>query len=139
MTEPDRGDRLLSTAARLSRWATRRADLELPPAQARLLALVLEIGPARIGDLAQADHCSQPTMTIQVQRVEAYGLVVRKPDPSDARASLVEATDEGRQVIARLREARSKALAPMMDRLSPDDERVLDEAIAIMQRMIDDP
>lgn len=136
MTTPDRGERLLLAVSRLNRWATRRADMEVPPAQARLLALVLEMGPTRIGDLADADQCSQPTMTTQVQRVEAAGWVTRSPDPSDARASLVEVTDAGRAVIARVREARSVTLQPSLADLTEQDERVLDEAITIMQRMI---
>lgn len=136
MSGSDRGERLLLAVTRLNRWATRQADLEIPSAQARLLALVMEIGPARIGDLAHADQCSQPTMTTQVQRVEACGWVVRRPDPRDARASLVEATDKGRAVIARVREARSVALRPALAQLSEREEQVLDEATAIMQRMI---
>lgn len=136
MTGSDRGERLLLAVTRLNRWATRRADLEIPPAQARLLALVMEIGPARIGDLAHADQCSQPTMTTQVQRVEGCGWVRRSPDPSDARASLVEITDEGRMVIARVRAARSVALQPALRRLSEHDEQVLDQAILIMQRVV---
>ena len=59
--------------ARLNRLATQRAGLEVPYAQVRLLAQVEEQGPARISALAAADHCSQPTMTTQVQRLEAEG------------------------------------------------------------------
>lgn len=139
MTDPARGERLMRTVSRLNRWATRMADLEVPPAQARLLALVLEIGPARIGDLATADHCSQPTMTTQVQRVERCGWVVRRPDPADARASLVEVTPEGRAVLERVGAARTKTLTASMDALTEHEEQVLDEAIEVMQRMISPP
>lgn len=136
MTAADRGERLLRAVARLNRWATRLAHLEIPPAQARLLALVVEMGPARIGDLAEADHCSQPTMTTQVQRVEACGWVTRRPDPADARASLVEVTDAGMAVLVRVREARSRVLTPSLAHLSEHEQQVLDEAIEIMQRLV---
>jgi hypothetical protein len=54
------GAELLRVIARINRWATRQADVRIPPAQGRLLAQIDELGPARIGDLARADHCSQP-------------------------------------------------------------------------------
>lgn len=138
MTAIDRGERLLLTVARLNRWASRHATLDVPPAQARLLALVHEVGPARIGDLATADHCSQPTMTMQVQRVESLGWVSRRPDPVDARAWLVEVTPEGAKVLRRIREARAGALYDMVASLTPHEQQVLDEAVDIMQAMIDE-
>src|SRR6476661_478160 len=64
-------DELLRSAARLSRWASRHADLGMPYAQARVLALVDDLGPARVTALAAADDCSQPSMTAQVHRLEA--------------------------------------------------------------------
>jgi thioredoxin-like negative regulator of GroEL len=41
------GNELLRAAARLTRWATRHASFDVPFAQARLLALLDELGPAR--------------------------------------------------------------------------------------------
>ncbi|AKU14788.1 MarR family winged helix-turn-helix transcriptional regulator [Luteipulveratus mongoliensis] len=131
-----RGDELLSAVARLHRWATRHADLDLPSAQGRLLALVAEMGPARIGDLAAADHCSQPTMTTQVQRVEAQGWLAREADPGDARAWLVRLTPEGKAVLRTARAARGKAVQPLLDGLSPEDAATLDRAAEIIHSMV---
>ena len=91
-------DELLRSAARLSRWASRHADLGMPYAQARVLALVDDLGPARVTTLAAADDCSQPSMTAQVHRLEADGLVARTPDPADARATLIGLTADGAAV-----------------------------------------
>ena len=82
--------------ARLNRLATQRVRLELPFAQARLLSTIEDQGAARISDLAALDHCSQPTMTTQVRRLEDAGLVSRVTDPADARAVLISITPEGR-------------------------------------------
>lgn len=136
MTKTRRGDELLSAVSRLHRWATRHADLEIPSAQARLLGLVSELGPARIGDLAQADHCSQPTMTAQVQRVESMGWLEREPDPGDARAWLVRLTPEGKTVLKSARSARSRAITPLLASLTEEEAAVIDEASAIIQRMV---
>ncbi len=118
MTDRDElGNSVLRSAARLTRWASRNASFDVPMAQTRLLALVEELAPARISALAAADHCSQPTMSSQLQRVEAEGWTERIPDPVDARASLISLTSEGRQALDRARQARRKALSPAVDQL----------------------
>lgn len=130
------GSRLLSAVARLNRWATRQAVFDTPPAQARLLALISEVGPARIGELAVADHSSQPTMTIQVQRLEAAGFVQRRSDPSDARVALIEITPAGSAALEEVRRARRVALAPALDELSDDELAAIEKTIDAINRMV---
>lgn len=132
----DTGSRLLSAVARLNRWATRQAEFDTPPAQARLLALISEVGPARIGELAVADHSSQPTMTIQVQRLEAAGLVQRRSDPSDARVALIEITAQGAAALSEVRRARRVALAPALASLTPAEISAINTAIGAIDRMV---
>ncbi|WP_392543398.1 MarR family winged helix-turn-helix transcriptional regulator [Oryzobacter telluris] len=129
-------DELLRGAARLSRWATRTADLGMPWAQARVLALVDELGPTRVTTLAAADDCSQPSMTTTVQRLEALGLVTRTPDPADARATLVTLTVEGADRLTRLRRARGAALTPVLARVAPDETRLRD-AVALLTELLE--
>ncbi|MFL6081079.1 MAG: MarR family winged helix-turn-helix transcriptional regulator [Ornithinibacter sp.] len=129
-------DELLRSAARLSRWASQHADLRMPFAQARVLALVEHLGDARITTLAEADHCSQPSMTAQVHRLEADGLVLRIPDPADARATLIGLTPDGAAALARLRRARGAALAPVLDAVQPDPGRLRD-AVALLAELLD--
>ena len=129
-------DELLRSAARLSRWASRHADLAMPYAQARVLALVDDLGPSRVTTLATADDCSQPSMTAQVQRLEADGLVTRTPDPADARATLVALTDAGADVLTGIRRSRGAALAPVLDAVHPDADRLRD-AVALLGELLD--
>ncbi len=134
------GDDLLRNAARLNRWATRHAQLEVPFAQARLLALLDELGPARIGDLARADHTSQPTLTTSVQRLEAAGWVRRHADPADARASVVSLTPAGRGALASVRQARAAVLQPLLDELERSDPAALarvQTAAAVIAELLD--
>src|SRR5690606_12253356 len=93
------GADLLAVVARLNRLATQRARLPLPYAQARLLSTIEDQGEARISDLAALDHCSQPTMTNQVRRLEEAGLVSRAVDPSDGRAVLIRITPKGAETL----------------------------------------
>ncbi|TWE10448.1 MarR family winged helix-turn-helix transcriptional regulator [Rudaeicoccus suwonensis] len=134
----DTGSRLLSAVARLNRWATRHAELRIPHAQARLLALIDQVGPARIGELAVADHCSQPTMTTQVQRIEAAGWAFRTSDSKDARVAMIDLTPAGRAELQELRIARARTLAPQLDKLTDDERHALESATEIILRLVSD-
>ena len=132
------GSDLLSVVARLNRLATQRAGLDVPYAQVRLLAQVEEQGPARISVLAAADHCSQPTMTTQVQRLEAEGWVTREPDPADARAVLVAITAAGRKALSQARARRAEVVAPHVAALSTHEQGTLADAVEILRRLLAD-
>lgn len=137
-SEPDvqLGGEVLGVVARLNRWATRNADLPIPPAQARLLAQIEELGTMRLGDLARADHCSQPTMTSQVQRLQGRGWVDRIVDPGDGRAVLVSLSDAGRTVLADVRARRTAAVAPVVQRLSGADRERLHDALDVLRVLL---
>lgn len=111
------GNDLLRSAARLSRWASRHASFDVPFAQARLLALLDELGPSRVSTLAGADHSSQPTTSAQLGRLEAAGWVHRAPDPDDARATIVSLSAEGRAALEGVRKARLAVLSPALEQL----------------------
>ena len=136
MTTDDLAEDLLRSAARLSRWANRHADLDPPAAQARVLSLIEELGPARVTTLAAADDTSQPTMTTQVQRLEAEGWVTRATDPADGRASLVTLTAAGVEALAGVRRARARTLGPVIEGLGADPEQVR-AAVALLVVLVD--
>jgi DNA-binding MarR family transcriptional regulator len=134
------GNDLLRNAARLNRWASRHASLGVPFAQARLLALLDELGPTRVGDLAQADNSSQPALTVGVQRLEAAGWVQRGGDASDARASLVSLTTAGREALTGVRQARATVLQPVLDELErrdPEARERVRAAVAVIAELLD--
>ena len=132
------GADLLAVVARLNRYATQRIQMPLPSAQARLLATIDAHGEARICDLAAVDHCSQPTMTTQVRRLEDAGLVTRTVDPGDARAVRIRITPEGLRTLNRVRVDRASAIEPQLARLQPADRQTLIEAVKVLRRLLDD-
>lgn len=136
--EPSLSADLLSVVARLNRLATQRVKMELPFAQARLLSTIEDQGAARISDLAAFDHCSQPTMTTQVRRLEEGALVSRIQDPADARAVLISITPKGRQVLARVRADRGAVVDPYLERLAPADRQTLADAVDVMRAILAD-
>jgi DNA-binding MarR family transcriptional regulator len=129
---------LLSAVARLNRLATQRVKLEIPFAQARLLSTIEDQGAARISDLAAFDHCSQPTMTTQVRRLEDAGLVSRITDPADARAVLISITPKGSDVLARVRTDRGAVIDPYLNRLDDAAREALTDAVRVMHVILED-
>ena len=134
----DLGADLLTVVARLNRMATQQSDLPMPYAQARLLAQIEQHGPSRISELAAADHCSQPTMTTQVQRLEAGGWAERRADPTDARAVLVSVTAVGAEALTRTRAARAAVVVPHLERLDAEQQATLADAVDILRGLLAD-
>jgi DNA-binding MarR family transcriptional regulator len=132
------GADLLWVVARINRLATQRARLPLPYAQARLLSTIEDQGAARISDLAALDHCSQPTMTTQVRRLEDAGLVSRTVDPADARAVLIQITPKGVETLRQVRVDRSAAVDPYLERLDATDRQTLSEAIRVLHGLLEE-
>ncbi|KWX65725.1 MarR family winged helix-turn-helix transcriptional regulator [Mycobacterium sp. NAZ190054] len=132
------GSDLLAVVARINRLANQRVRMPVPFAQARLLSTIEDRGEARISDLAALDHCSQPTMTTQVRRLEDAGMVTRAADPNDARAVLIRITPEGVAALRQARADRGAAIAPHLERLSDAERETLAGAVDIMRRLIED-
>lgn len=128
---------LLGVVARLNRLATQRIRLPLPWAQARLLSTIEDQGSARISDLATLDHCSQPTMTIQVRRLEDAGLVTRTADPNDARAVLIRITPKGVRTLRQVRADRAGVIDPHLAGLDPGDRETLAAAVDVIRRLLE--
>ena len=75
---------LVVLSARLVR-EVRRRHRDNAPAALRLMSLVDELGPSTVSALAEADRCSQPTMTGLVNGLADRGWLERRPHPDDAR------------------------------------------------------
>ncbi|GAA3797752.1 MarR family transcriptional regulator [Streptomyces phyllanthi] len=88
------------------------AEHALTGAQARLLSL-LSLEPLPMRRLAQKLKCEPSNVTGIVDRLEARGLVERRPDPSDRRVKLAAATQEGRQLARSLRDSLDFAREPL--------------------------
>ncbi|OBJ51649.1 MarR family winged helix-turn-helix transcriptional regulator [Mycobacterium sp. 1423905.2] len=131
------GADLLAVVARLNRLATQRIQMPLPAAQARLLSTIEAQGEARICHLAAVDHCSQPTMTTQVRRLEDAGLVARTTDPGDARAVRIRITPKGMRTLNAVRADRAAAIEPQLARLEAADRQVLADAVEVLRRLLD--
>src|SRR5215218_4061328 len=66
---------------------------DVRPSYGSVLLPLFEEDGLRMGELAQRARLSKQTMTDMIRRLDRDGLVERRPDPSDARASLIFLTD----------------------------------------------
>ncbi len=96
------------------------------PGQQRLLRALQRAGaPRRLGELAQVLDVAPRSVTAKVDQAEADGQVRRVPDPADRRATLVELTPAGRDVLAQASAERSVGAAERLARLAPDERAEL--------------
>ncbi len=137
MSTPDvehlSGD-LTVQAARLVRLVRRE---HAPSAGTRVLSILDELGPLGVSALAQADRCSQPTMTGQVNQLVTQGWVTKQANPADARGSLVALTDAGRDELRRIRRLSAALVSERLARrtdLTADD---LATAVAVLQAVLE--
>jgi DNA-binding MarR family transcriptional regulator len=95
-------------------------------------------GPMRLTALAEAEGASQSAMTQLVQRLERQGLVERRSDPEDGRASLVALGEGGRQLWDVRADLRRRRIAEMLSDVSDDDHVALWLAAQVVVRVLGD-
>jgi DNA-binding MarR family transcriptional regulator len=70
---------------------------EVRPSYGSVLVPLFEEDGLRMGEIARRSRLSKQTMTTMVRLAERDGLVVREPDPEDARAVRVSLSGRGRE------------------------------------------
>ena len=131
------GEDLVTTAARVVRWVPKEEGFTISLSAARLLGRLQDDGPSRISDLAHAEHCSQPTITNHVKRLEAARFVERAADPSDARAWMIRLTEKGDRQLARMVTSLGNSLEPFLAQMSKRDRKALREGVEAMRRLME--
>jgi len=86
-------------------------------------------GPQRAGELATAFHADPSTISRQVSALVKAGLVERRADPGDGRASILAATDEGVRVIETERRRRARVIAAVLGGWSAEDRAALTDLL----------
>lgn len=99
------------------------------------LATLIADGPQRVGALAAAEGVTAPAMTRILNSLEEQGYVLRRPDPADGRASVVDATAAGRALVMTGRSARLRALQERLDALPSDERPRLIEALRALEAL----
>ncbi len=100
------------------------AAFELSPAQCHVLHLIAPGRPVSMKQLASTLSCDASNVTGLVDRLEARGLVRRRPGHADRRVKELDLTAEGARLRAEL-VARMTAPPRSFAKLSEADQRAL--------------
>lgn len=123
MTDAEAAAAAFMTASRallgMSLRSVAAAPVPLTVPQHRLLVLVSTDGPRRIGELADDLGVNQSNASRLVARLAEQGLVERVTDPTDRRASVVEATSAGMGVLDAVSEHRLRELRAVVEAMPP--------------------
>jgi DNA-binding MarR family transcriptional regulator len=116
--------------------STSSGDVDLDRSAYGILGRLADEGPQRIGLLASAFGLDPSTVTRQVQALERLDLVVRQPDPEDRRASILDLSEEGREVFERTRSYRRQRLEEALDDWGQSDREDLARLLTQMNSSI---
>jgi DNA-binding MarR family transcriptional regulator len=80
---------------------------------------------ARIRDLNRLLLLSQPSVSRLLDRLVARGIVVKRPDPDDARGTIIELTDHGVEVFRRVGAQHARSIMTWMSVLDAEERERL--------------
>jgi DNA-binding MarR family transcriptional regulator len=109
--------------------STTSGEVNLERSAYGIMCKLADEGPQRLGALASTFGLDPSTITRQVQALEEIGLAHRTTDPSDRRASILDLTPAGQQV---LRETRAHRRARLRQALADWSEQDLADFARLM-------
>jgi MarR family transcriptional regulator, organic hydroperoxide resistance regulator len=109
-------------------------EFELSPVQCHVLHLIEPERPLPMGRLADTLRCDASNVTGLVDRLEARGLVQRRPSADDRRVKVIQLTPTGSRLRAQLLR-RMTGGSCSLSRLSASEQRSL---VRILEALVDD-
>lgn len=130
-------DRMHSASIHLLRRARRgdEAAMQITPARASALSVLVFGGPQTLTDLAEAEQVTTATMSKLVAAMEREGLVRRERHATDGRAIRLHPTAKGKRILARGREQRLDVLEALFEQATEQEIRTVREAAEIVDRL----
>lgn len=125
---------LLADASRLlrKRFEAESRDLAMTSAQLHVMARLRRnegIGQAALAAMLELEPM---TLCRHIDRMEAAGLVERRPDPADRRARRLFTTDAGRELLEPMRARAATVYEQVQAGISPEDRDRLRAALRII-------
>jgi DNA-binding MarR family transcriptional regulator len=112
-----------------------KADNELSSSQFSALGTLFFHGPFTLRELSEHERVTPPSMNRTVNALVEAGLVNRADSADDGRKVVLTVTDDGRTLMRETRKRRDAWLAQRIVTLSPEQRRVLAEAVDIMKEL----
>ncbi|MDT3316625.1 MarR family transcriptional regulator [Microbacterium sp. KSW4-11] len=117
------------------RLRSQRAVDTMSDGQFAVLAALKVHGPHTLGELAERERVSAPSMNRTVNCLEELGYLSRTPDENDRRKVVIELTDSGREVVVETVRRRDSWLEHAFEDLTATQRATLVKAAAIMQEV----
>ncbi|MCK6079137.1 MarR family transcriptional regulator [Microbacterium sp. EYE_5] len=117
------------------RLRSQRAVDTMSDGQFAVLAGLKVHGPHTLGELAERERVSAPSMNRTVNCLEELGYLSRTPDEHDRRKVVIDLTETGREVVAETVRRRDSWLEHAFEDLSAAERSTLAKAAAIMQEV----
>lgn len=92
--------------------------------------------PRTVGELAQIEQVSAPSMSKAVGHLVDQGYVERSADPDDGRLVRLSLTERGRTTVERERAHRDAWMTTRLDGLAEADRDVLRRATALLEELV---
>ena len=134
--------RKTATRLRIGVGAFKRRPLEtvsegeLSVPQLMALSRLDRLGPSTIAELARREQITPQAMGATIASLERLGLVVRQPDPADARRSILNLTPDGQATISSGRGALIERVADVLAKSFTSEEiATLDAAAPLLERL----
>jgi DNA-binding MarR family transcriptional regulator len=113
--------------------AVEHDDVSQTATQRGILSGLFEVGPLRLGALAELVGATDPTVSRAVDGLVAAGFVERRDDPDDRRAVIVAATQAGIGRVEKRRRATARELERALADISAADRKRL---LALIERLV---
>ncbi len=130
-------ERLRLAMSRIIRRLKRETDGAHTPSAISALATIRRLGTPTLGEVADAEGVSRPSLTVQAAALEAQGLITREIDSQDRRLVKVSLTGRGARVLQASRTRRNAYLARQLRALTPEDLDTLARAATILERLLE--
>jgi DNA-binding MarR family transcriptional regulator len=125
----------LARRLRVERLGLGGTETVLSDIQLAALAALARHDSMTPGELAEHEKVQPPSMTRVIAVLEERGLVRREPHATDRRQVVLTVTEEGRDVVQRVRRRREAWLAQRLQELTPDERQILLAAAPILEKI----
>lgn len=88
-----------------------------------------------LGELAERERVSPPSMNRTINTLEAAGLVQRTPSAHDARKVSIHITEAGRQHLEETRRLRAMWFSEQLAAFTDDERRALRDVVPLLRRL----
>ncbi|RZT02561.1 MarR family winged helix-turn-helix transcriptional regulator [Cuneatibacter caecimuris] len=114
-------------------WFEINRELHIHPGQVGTLQFLKEKPGVSQRKMAEHLQVKPSTVSVTLKRMEARGLLIRRPDEKDRRNTRIFLTEEGEIVVKQLDEKKKQVEAQMFRGFSKEEYGILEELLGRMK------